>query len=101
MFFSKSFFKFTFHVHINKELGVLSVLSVVVFFTYRYPYPFDPALFIEQTIFTAQWHHFYQARGCICVDVLLDSFVPLVHLSVFEPVPFCLTNCGFIIPDKW
>ncbi|MFH7205029.1 hypothetical protein ACGCJ4_13395, partial [Staphylococcus aureus] len=27
-------------------------------------------------------------------------FVPLIHISVFVPVPYCLDNCGFVVEPE-
>ena len=34
----------------------------------------------------------------MCVDLSLGFlFVPLIYISVFVPVPYCLDNCGFVV----
>ena len=33
-----------------------------------------------------------------CVGLSLDFyFVPLIYISVFVPVPYCLDDCGFVV----
>ena len=27
-------------------------------------------------------------------------FVPLIHMSVFVPVPYCLDDCGFVVEPE-
>ena len=27
-------------------------------------------------------------------------FVPLIYISVFVPVPYCLDNCGFVVEPE-
>ena len=30
------------------------------------------------------------------MDLSLGYFVPLIYISVFVPVPYCLDDCGFV-----
>ena len=32
----------------------------------------------------------------MCVDLSLGYFVPLIYISVFVPIPYCLDDCGFV-----
>ena len=37
----------------------------------------------------------------MCVDLSLGFlFVPLIYISVFVPVPYCLDDCGFVVEPK-
>ena len=36
----------------------------------------------------------------MCVDLSLGYFVPLIYISVFVPVPFCLDDCGFVVEPE-
>ena len=38
----------------------------------------------------------------ICAWIYLWAFyfVPLIYISVFVPVPYCLDNCGFVIEPE-
>jgi len=29
------------------------------------------------------------------------SFVPLIYISVFVPVPYCLDDCGFVVEPEF
>ena len=35
-----------------------------------------------------------------CVDLSLGYFVPLIYISVFVPVPYCLDDCGFVVEPE-
>ena len=36
-----------------------------------------------------------------CVDLSLGFyFVPLIYISVFVPVPYCLDDCGFLVEPE-
>ena len=46
---------------------------------------------------------FVKDKVSICAWIYLWAFyfVPLIKISVFVPVPYCLDNCGFVIePEK-
>ena len=30
----------------------------------------------------------------------LSCFVPLIYISVFVPVPYCLNDCGFVVEPE-
>ena len=36
----------------------------------------------------------------MCVDLSLGYFVPLIDISVFVPVPYCLDDCGFVVEPE-
>ena len=38
----------------------------------------------------------------ICAWIYLWAFyfVPLIYISVFVPVPYCLDNCGFVVEPE-
>ena len=36
----------------------------------------------------------------MCVDLSLGYFVPLIYISVFVPVPYCLDDCGFVVEPE-
>ena len=37
----------------------------------------------------------------MCMDLSLGFyFVPLIYISVFVPVPYCLDDCGFVVEPE-
>ena len=50
-------------------------------------------------------HAFREAAGCVIIAhvwiyLWAFYFVPLIYISVFVPVPYCLDNCGFVANEK-
>ena len=45
---------------------------------------------------------FVKDKVSICVWIYLWAFyfVPLIYISVFVPVPYCLNDCGFVVELK-
>ena len=45
---------------------------------------------------------FVKDKVSICVWIYLWAFcfVPLIYISVFVPVPYCLDNCGFVVEPE-
>ena len=45
---------------------------------------------------------FVKDKVSTCVWIYLWGFyfVPLINISVFVPVPYCLDNCGFVIEPE-
>ena len=39
-------------------------------------------------------------RICVWIYLWAFYFVPLIYISVFVPVPYCLDNCGFVA-EPW
>src|SRR5574341_80028 len=39
---------------------------------------------------------------CPCAWIYLWAFyfIPLIYISVFVPVPYCLDNCGFVVEPE-
>ena len=46
--------------------------------------------------------HFVKDKASICVWIYLWAFyfVPLIYISVFVPVPYCLDDCGFVVEPE-
>ena len=42
---------------------------------------------------------FVKDKVSVCAWIYLWAFyfVPLIYISVFVPVPYCLDNCGFVV----
>ena len=34
------------------------------------------------------------------MDLSLGYFVPLIYISVFVPIPYCLDDCGFVVEPE-
>ena len=45
---------------------------------------------------------FVKDKASICVWIYLWAFyfVPLIYISVFVPVPYCLDDCGFVVETE-
>ena len=45
---------------------------------------------------------FVKDKVSICAWIYLWAFyfVPLIYISVFVPVPYCLDNCGFVVEPE-
>jgi len=45
---------------------------------------------------------FVKDKVSICAWIYLWAFyfIPLIYISVFVPVPYCLDNCGFVIEPE-
>ena len=58
-----------------------------------------PAPFIEEAVFSPNLASFVKNKVPIEAWVYFWAFylVPLVYISVFVPVPFCLDDCSFVV----
>ena len=45
----------------------------------------------------------FEDKVSIGVWIYLWAFycVPLIYISVFVPVPYCLDDCGFVVEPEW
>ena len=63
--------------------------------------PAFPAPFIEEAVFAPLYSHasFVENKVPIGARVYFWAFylVPLVYISVFVPVPYCLDDCSFAV----
>ena len=60
---------------------------------------FSPGPLVKETVFSPLYiFAFVKDKVSICVWIYLWAFwfVPLIYISVFVPVPYCLDYCGFI-----
>ena len=104
MFSSKSFivsgltFRSLIHFEFIYVYGVRQC-SNFIFFTCSFPV--FPAPFIEEAVFAALYilGFFVKNKVCIGAWVYFWTFylVPLVYISVFVPVPYCLDDCNFVV----
>ena len=48
------------------------------------------------------WEGSGLGKVSICAWIYLRAFyfVPLIYISVFVPVPYCLDNCGFVVEPE-
>ena len=102
MFYSKSFILsgLTFRSLIILSLCLGMVLgSVLIPYFYMYLSVF-PAPLIEEAVFSPLYilASFIKDKVTICVWVYLWAFypVPLIYVSVFVTVPYCLDYCCFV-----
>ena len=73
--------------------------SVLISFFYIYLSSF-PAPFIKEAVFAALYilASFVKNKVPIGAWVFFWAFylIPLVYISVFVPLPYCLDDCGFV-----
>ena len=91
IFRSLIYFEFIFVYGVRK-------CSTFIFFTYSCPV--FPAPFIEEAVF-ALMHilaSFVKNKVSIGAWIYFWAFylVPLVYISVFVPIPYCLNDCSFV-----
>ena len=103
MFSSRSFTVsgLTFRSLIHFEfIFVYGVRSVLVSFFYRWLTGFLAPLVIE-IVFNPLYilASFVKDKVSICAWIYLWAFysVPLIYISVFVPVPYCLDDCSFVV----
>src|SRR5574338_1037273 len=77
--------------------------SVLVSFFYKWLTRF-PAPLVKEIVFNPLYilASFVKDKVSICVWIYLWSFyfVPLIYISIFVPVPYCLDDCGFVVEPK-
>ena len=60
-----------------------------------------PAPLVKEIVFSPLYilAFFVKDKGSIGVWMYLWAFyfVPLIYISVFMPVPYCLDDCGFVV----
>ena len=80
---------------------VLESLLVSFFYTQLTSFP---TLFVEETVFSLLYifASFVKDKLSIGIWIYLWAFyfVPLIYISVFVPVPYCLDDCGFVVEPK-
>ena len=80
------------------------VLGSVQFHYFKCSYPVFPAIFIEEAVFATLYilASFVKDKVTIGAWVYFWTFylVPLVYISVFVPVPYCLDDCGFVVEPE-
>ena len=76
--------------------------SVLVSFFYKWLTSF-PAPFVKEIVFNALYilASFVEDNRCVDLSILWAFyFVPLIYISVFVPVPYCLDDCGFLVEPE-
>ena len=105
MFPSRSFIvsglKFRSLIHF--EFIFVYGVSVLVSFFYRWLTIF-PASLVKEIVFSPLYilASFVKDKVSIGAWIYLWAFyfVPLIYISVFVPVPYCLDNCGFVVEPE-
>ena len=56
---------------------------------------------LKEIVFSPLYIFDYFVKDKVSIDVWIYlcafSFVPLIYISVFVPVPYCLDDCGFVV----
>ena len=77
--------------------------SVLVSFFYRC-WPVFPAPLVKEIVFIPLYilASFFEDKVSIGAWIYLWAFysVPLIYISVFVPVPYCLDDCGFVVEPE-
>ena len=80
------------------------VLEVFYFHSFTCSYPIFPDAFMEEAVFAPLYVLSSFAKNKLPIDawVYFWAFylVPLVCVSVFVPVPYCLDDCGFVVEPE-
>ena len=103
MFSSKSFIVsgLTFRSLIHFEFFLCMVLGSVLISFFYMSCPVFPAPFIEEGVFAPLYilASFVKYKVPIGAWVCFGAFylTPLVCISVFVPVPYCLDDCSFVV----
>ena len=105
MFSSRSFIVFclTFRSLIHFELMCMVLESVLVSFFYTWLTSF-PSTIVKKVVFSSLYilASFIEDKMSIGAWIYLWAFyfVPLIYISVFVPVPYCLEDCGFVVEPE-
>ena len=106
MFSSRSFIVsgLTFRSLIHLNFFLCMVLeSVLVSFFYTWLTSF-PSTIVKKVVFSSLYilASFIEDKMSIGAWIYLWAFyfVPLIYISVFVPVPYCLEDCGFVVEPE-
>ena len=93
---SLTHFEFTF------VYGVRKYPSFIFFFTSGWPV--SPAPLVKEIIFSPLYILAYFVKDKVSIGVWIYLwafyFVPLIYISVFVSVPYCLDDCGFVVEPE-
>ena len=74
------------------------------FHSFTSGWPVFSALLVKEIVFSPLYilASFVKDKVSIGAMVYLWAFyfVPLIHMSVFVPVPYCLDDCGFVVEPE-
>src|SRR5574337_1138705 len=77
--------------------------SGLVSFFYKWLTRF-PAPLVKEIVFNPLYifASFVKEKVSICAWIYLWAFyfVPLIYISVFVPLPYCLDDCGFVVEPE-
>ena len=77
--------------------------SVLVSFFYKWLTSF-PSTIVKEIVFSPLYilSSFVRDKVSIGAWIYLRAFcfVPLIYISVFVPVPYCLDDCGFVVETE-
>ena len=75
--------------------------SVLIFHSFTCSHPVFPAPFIEEAVFAPLYILASSVKNKVPIGawVYFWAFylVPLIYISVFVPVPYCLDDCSFVV----
>ena len=80
------------------------VLESVLVFYFTDGRPVLPAPLVKEIVLSPLYIFASFVKDKVSISVWLYLwafyFVPLIHISVFVPVPYCLDDCGFVIEPE-
>ena len=106
MFSSRSFIvsDLTFRSLIHFEFIFVYGVRKCSFHSFTSGWPVFPAPLVKEIVFSPLYilASFVKDKVSICVWIYLWAFyfVPLIYMSVFVPVPYCLDDCVFVVEPE-
>ena len=95
MFISLIHFEFIFCVWYQK---------MIQFHYFTSGWPVFPAPLVKEIVFSPLYILASFVKDKVSIDAWIYLwafyFVPLIYLSVFVPVPYCLGDCGFVVEPE-
>ena len=107
MFYSRSFIvsglRFISLIHFE-FIFVYGVRKCSSFILLQVVDQFFPAPLVKEIVFSPLYilASFVKDKVSICAWIYLWAFyfVPLIYISVFVPVPYCLNDCSFVVQSE-
>ena len=78
-----------------RNLGCLDRLKIQVIYKYS-----DERFEIQEAVYEAQNRKLNKTIKNQSIYLWAFYFVPLIYISVFVPVPYCLDDCGFVVEPE-
>ena len=104
MFSSRSFIVFDLTFTSLIHLFLCMVLKVVQSHSFTDGWPVFPAPLTKEIVFSSLYISASFVKDKVSVGTWLYLwtfyFVPLIYISVFVPVPYCLDDCGFVVEPE-